>query len=827
MRAWLCAALIALLPGLAAAQSIPGLSSGSDSQDSPEPNVIEVDGEAILEIYDQWRAEIAGIEAEIDRLSDQPDITATRVPELIERIDALTRQTDAAATEAEARLDRPSKALSAMGSPPTGEEPPEASIVAEERERQQRTVARHQAMLTFVRVIEARAESAMSQLAGYGEFRWRRWIATRERPGEVLTAPLEGFAVGEVFTGLEAGDVQVGQELLGPWFPVLAALVGAVAVAAAIWLVRAVPRFDEGAWWEVLRDRRRLALARVAAAFGHGVLPAVACAALAVLAIHFAPEMGQWLGIVAAALIGLAIYIWLYRIFAIALKPTREKARFLKGSDAAAQRIAALLQTLCSLVAVLVAGYLLIEMSAGVSAGTLLALKLVAVVGLSGYALFAASRSVFDADDPDRLRRLYSALRIAVAVIGLTALAAALTGYVNLAVFASIHIAGSILLIAATYFMRPMLHDGIRALFSQDSDSFAQPRRSIWEALLHLGLDLLVLVWFLVLMLALWGVPFDAVMLWVRQATNALTIGEFRVGLADVVAAILAFAVTFAALRFVVGVVRHQILERISLDSGVRDSIVTILGYVGFLIAALVAVAMLGVDITSLALVFGALLLGVGFGLQNLVDNLVSGLIILFQRPIKAGDWITVGDYQGLVRKTGLIATEVSTFEHASVVLPNSEIVSNAVMNRTLGRTQGRVDVPVGVAYDSDVGKVLEVLKSVAADSDKVLQEPESTVVLKDFSDSSLNFELRAFVPDIRNIFEIASELRLEILKRFRDEGVTIPFPQRDLWLKNAEALAESLPSEEGRGPDAADAGKADEAEDADASEDEDRRRQP
>jgi potassium efflux system protein len=342
-----------------------------------------------------------------------------------------------------------------------------------------------------------------------------------------------------------------------------------------------------------------------------------------------------------------------------------------------------------------------------------------------------------------------------------------------------------------------MLHDGIRALASSDEATFKEPQSGLIKALIHLLLDLAMMIMFSVLMLSLWGIPLDGIWLWVKQTANVLTIGDFRVKLLDLAAAAASFVIALIILKIVVRVMRNQILDRVNIDAGVKNSITTILGYASVLLAFIFAIVTLGFDVTSLALVFGALLFGIGFGLQNVVDNLISGMIILFQRPIKPGDWINVGSYEGLVQKTGLLSTEITTFDDASVVLPNSDIVTTAVLNRTLGRTRGRVDVPVGVAYGSDVGTVLQILRDCAAANEYVLKEPEPTVVLRDFSDSSLDFELRAYIPDIRNIFELASEIRIDILKRFRKEGIEIPFPQRDIWVKNSETISEALPAED------------------------------
>jgi len=199
------------------------------------------------------------------------------------------------------------------------------------------------------------------------------------------------------------------------------------------------------------------------------------------------------------------------------------------------------------------------------------------------------------------------------------------------------------------------------------------------------------------------------------------------------------------------------------------------------------------------ALLFGALLLGVGFGLQNIVENIVSGLILLIQRPIRSGDWISLKNHEGFVQRIGVISTEISTFEEASVIVPNSELISAPLINRTFGRSRGRLDIPVGVAYGSDVALVLKILKQCAMENETVLDDPEPDVVFLDFSDSSLGFELRVFLSDIRSRFAVATELRIAILAEFDRNGVEIPYPQRELHLRSVEAELGALrPAQEG-----------------------------
>ena len=224
------------------------------------------------------------------------------------------------------------------------------------------------------------------------------------------------------------------------------------------------------------------------------------------------------------------------------------------------------------------------------------------------------------------------------------------------------------------------------------------------------------------------------------------------------------------------------------MDRGARDALLKITGYVGFVVAALVGLKLTGISFAGLAIVAGALSVGIGFGLQNIVNNFVSGLILLFERPIKSGDFVTVGAVEGTVKTISIRSTEIETLDRQNVIVPNSELVSQQVTNWVLHDPVGRLTLDIGVAYGSDVEKVREVLLEVATSSDYVVTDgisaPKPKVLFMTFGDSSLNFELRVWIKQIRRRFDATSDLHFGIDKAFREHDITIPFPQRDLHVK-------------------------------------------
>jgi small-conductance mechanosensitive channel len=198
-------------------------------------------------------------------------------------------------------------------------------------------------------------------------------------------------------------------------------------------------------------------------------------------------------------------------------------------------------------------------------------------------------------------------------------------------------------------------------------------------------------------------------------------------------------------------------------------------------------------DLSNLAIIAGAISVGIGFGMQSIVNNFVSGLILLVERPIKVGDWIVVGADQGLVKDIRVRATEIETFDRSSIVIPNSELISNRVLNWTLKERSGRGIIKIGVSYGADVDKVREILLEMADKRREILSYPAPQVVFMDFGASSLDFELRYFLRDIGDVMAVASSVRFELVQRFREEGIEIPFPQRDLNLRDIDKLTDAI----------------------------------
>ena len=269
---------------------------------------------------------------------------------------------------------------------------------------------------------------------------------------------------------------------------------------------------------------------------------------------------------------------------------------------------------------------------------------------------------------------------------------------------------------------------------------------------------------------------------------NGFDIGDFRIIPERILWALLVFGVIVIFSSWVRSQLENNWLKMTTMGQGARDAMITIIGYIMFIAALLSGLSVAGFDFGNITIIAGALSVGIGFGLQNIVNNFVSGLILLFERPIRKGDWIEVGGTEGYVKDIHIRSTTIQTFDRSDVIVPNSELISNQVTNWVLSSKSGRAIVPVGVAYGTDTEKVRDILLAIAEDNENVSKSktmPKPQVLFREFGDSSLNFELRVFLHNVDSRLSVVSELNFAIDKAFREEGIEIPFPQRDLHVKS------------------------------------------
>ncbi len=320
-----------------------------------------------------------------------------------------------------------------------------------------------------------------------------------------------------------------------------------------------------------------------------------------------------------------------------------------------------------------------------------------------------------------------------------------------------------------------------------------QTEEKIPLSLLPVCVICLLVIAFAPLMAMAWGASIaDLREIW-RLLTNGVQLGEIRLSLDVVMTLVLVFTLGLFLTRWLQRLLQVSVLPRTKLDRGAQTATVTGVGYLGLTLAALLAVSSAGLNLSNLAVVAGALSLGIGFGLQTIVSNFVSGIILLIERPIKEGDWIEVSGYSGIVRKISVRSTRIETFDRHDVVLPNSDLISGTVKNMTLSSMTGRLVLPVGVAYGSDLEKTREILLDAATSHKGLYTQPPPTVLFAGLGESSLDLELRCFLRDIGDILSVKSDLLFTIYAALNREGIEIPFPQRDIHLSEIDRLITAI----------------------------------
>jgi len=382
-------------------------------------------------------------------------------------------------------------------------------------------------------------------------------------------------------------------------------------------------------------------------------------------------------------------------------------------------------------------------------------------------------------------------VRYLLRAIGAVTIIAAFLGYIGFARFVSqqVVITGGILATMYIGFLSARGLSDLGALRETTLGRRLLDRMKLDESAEdQVGLALSIVIYVLVLAIGIppillqWGFQWGDIGTWVAGVVREVRIGSISISMVGIFTGIVVFILGYFFTRWFQGWLDDSVMARGRVDAGVRNSIRTVVGYAGLAVAALIGISAAGINLSSLALVAGGLSLGIGFGLQNIVQNFVSGLILLAERPFKAGDWIVAGSVSGTVKKISVRATEIETFQRQTVILPNSELINAAVGNWTHRNKLGRVEVKINVAYGSDVRRVQALLLDVARGHPSVLRNPEPAVIFTNIADTGLEFEIRVFVADITGGLGVQNTLRMAVYEALLAEDIVIPYAPRAFY---------------------------------------------
>jgi potassium efflux system protein len=378
---------------------------------------------------------------------------------------------------------------------------------------------------------------------------------------------------------------------------------------------------------------------------------------------------------------------------------------------------------------------------------------------------------------------------------GIAIAAALATGYVGFAVFLAGRMLAVLALGGAVTVVVVFIDTLLTELLSADTPqgrriavTFGLSPRGLdlIETLASATLRLVLVVLAVLLVLSFSGIFAEDFFNVFQRATWDYVIGGVSLSPTAILSALAFLVIGGLAIRGAQRWLATKFLPRTGLDAGLQNSILALFGYGALIAVVALSLGVLGIDLQKIALIAGALSVGIGFGLQAVVSNFIAGLILLAERSIRVGDWVVVKNEEGWVRRISIRATEIETFDRASVIIPNQEFITGVVKNWTHGNTMGRVVIKVRVAYDSDVATVREVLLACAAKHPQVLQTTSPAAFLIGFGDIGIDFELRCLLGNVEQSFAVRNDLYMEVLREFREAGIKIPFPVHDARVPGA-----------------------------------------
>lgn len=786
----------------------------------------EIDNETFNNMVARWNTTLDFPEI----LISDPEISPENLELLTENVQLVRELAKNASAEAKRALERQQNLLDALGPPPGEGETPEPDDVATNRTLIEDKIAVYNGRIKQSRVVSARAKDILSRISEM-ELKIIAGLLTKRSP-----SPLSR----KVFTeGIKMIPHQFAKmarllkewwsdiRLTGAWIPILMTLLFAVAglgimVAVRRWLVvrhGMRPNIDHPSL-----ARRFVAiivetLARIV--FPILMISLVSFVLISGLTTELSTEVEVLFLALTYSLIEFVVITGLARTALTSERPQWRIINFTNEAAASLENsiwIFAVTAVVVNMSVITVNPVLqdfdtlrIIDFEAKTAPLIVMIMIGLVVMSIAALNVLRSKNWRFYEQDEDqegpveqpasfKVKLLFGVARVAI-VLGVLFY---LFGYLNLGLYIGGRTVLTLCVVALAVILHGLVGEGMRQATSSENVvgqwvrsrfNFEDTGADRWNFWIVLLLDVVLVVALFLLLLNIWGIPWDEVKPFFTALMYGTEIGGHTFSLVNIGIAVGAFVLVMIAVKLFQGFLSNRILVQTRLDVGVRDAVTAGVGYVGVVVAALVALSLVGLEFGEIALIFSALSIGIGFGLQHVVNNFISGLVLLVQRPIKAGDWIVLGQTQGYVKRIQVISTEITTFDNATVIVPNSQLMTTEVMNWTHRGRLGRVVIAVGVSYGADPEQVRDILLKCAKQHSAVLSRPPATVVFKNFGESSLDFELRVFIREIDYTIVVASELRFAIKKALDEAGIEIPFPQRDVHLKSAQVPIEEPPT--------------------------------
>ena len=743
---------------------------------------------------------------QLDRItsrSEQANLLPVEIDTLREQAADVRAAASAAANLARNDLADTRRLLAPLETKPANDAVPESDAVKADRDRLTEQAAVSEGRVKQAEVVIARADQLTERLTKLRSEVMLRTLLRRDasplsrevwdKIGPQFSASMQALSAA-TSAWLTGGLQFEGREL--------ASLIGWALLTIFLWGAVRFLRQRYGRGGEAEPGQRDRTLAAAIDGVGLVMVPILAVWLIGKLLAASSPPPTISI-LLPELIIRVITFLLVMGLTATALSPHRPAWRILPFTNASAHALSAALRRLMGIGLTIDFLYVCLTHS-GVDTDALSAVgALVLATVISLFTLPALANRAWHAARPEGEERSFmiggtwwSVARLLLTVAVFSSIVFALLGYATLAAQLHNAIYYTCLLIAVALLMHRLMSDLLEEAAAPDTPSGKWVRHRFGlppDAPLHgqhlvmLLVDLVLLVLLAVLIPATWGVDTDAILTGAGHLIRGVQIGGVTISLGNIGTAIAAFIVCILLARLVRSIVRDRVLPTVDAPLPLRQSIDAGLNYIGVIVAILIGVGALGIDFTNLAIVLGALSVGIGLGLQNIANNVISGVFLLVERPIKAGDWVSVAGHEGFVRRINIRATEVETFQRTHVLVPNSMFLQNPVVNRTYSDTSSRVEMKLTVGLGTDVAAMEGLLREAALAHPRVLRVPAPIVRFIQITTNGLDFELFVFVARLEDRLVVSNDLNKAVLAKLIELKIVDPSPVPELRLRGVD----------------------------------------